>query len=102
VLKSPTIAKVHRRTTEAQGRERRNPAASNSKGKEPVAAAARCPPLGKSASTNNRCDYITCLAWPQYMSSALVYVQFSLVSVSASRLSGCAIDCDWEPVRVLV
>jgi hypothetical protein len=32
------------------------------------------------------------------VSSALVYVQSSLVSASASRLSGCAIDCDWELV----
>jgi len=39
VLKSPAISTVHRRTTEAQGRWRwrRNPAATNSKGKEPVA-----------------------------------------------------------------
>ncbi|XP_066359994.1 uncharacterized protein [Miscanthus floridulus] len=54
VLKSPAISTVHRRTTEAQGRWRRNPAAANSKGKEPVAATARCPPLGKSARTNSR------------------------------------------------
>ncbi|CAD6270811.1 unnamed protein product [Miscanthus lutarioriparius] len=53
VLKSPTISTVHRRTTEAQGRWRRNPTAANSKGKEPVAATARCPPLGKSARTNS-------------------------------------------------
>ena len=37
MLKSPAISTVHRRTTEAQGRWRRNPAAANSKGKEPVA-----------------------------------------------------------------
>ncbi|CAD6269049.1 unnamed protein product [Miscanthus lutarioriparius] len=54
VLKSPAISTVHRRTTEAQGRWRRNPAAANSKGKEPVAATARCPPLWKSARTNSR------------------------------------------------
>jgi hypothetical protein len=54
VLKSPTISTVYRRTTEAQGRWRRDTAAASSKGEEPVAATARCPPLGKSARTNSR------------------------------------------------
>lgn len=86
VVKSPTISTVHRRTTGAQERWRRNPASANNKGKEPVAATASCPPLGKSARTHSRWDYFTCLiAWFQYMSSALVYVQFSLISVGVSR-----------------
>ncbi|AQK38642.1 uncharacterized protein LOC100278017 [Zea mays] len=54
VVKSPTISTVHRRTTGAQERCRRNPASANNKGKEPVAATASCPPLGKSARTHSR------------------------------------------------
>ncbi|PWZ46457.1 hypothetical protein Zm00014a_005525 [Zea mays] len=61
VVKSPTISTVHRRTTGAQERCRRNPASANNKGKEPVAATASCPPLGKSARTHSRWDYFTCL-----------------------------------------
>ncbi|XP_021301503.1 translation initiation factor IF-2 isoform X2 [Sorghum bicolor] len=52
--RKPSSTAVYRRTTEAQGRWRRDTAAASSKGEEPVAATARCPPLGKSARTNSR------------------------------------------------
>jgi len=49
VFESATICTVYarRRSTEAEAEGRSNPTITN-KGKEPVGAAASCPPLGKS------------------------------------------------------
>ncbi|CAD6258721.1 unnamed protein product [Miscanthus lutarioriparius] len=57
VFESPTICTVYarRRTTEAEVEGRSNPTIIN-KGKEPVGAAASCPPLGKSTRNIRKKD----------------------------------------------
>lgn len=56
-FKSPTICTVYarRRTTEAEAEGRSNPTITN-RGKEPIGAAASCPPLGKSTRNIRKKD----------------------------------------------
>lgn len=100
VVKSPTISTVHRRTTGAQERWRRNPASANNKGKEPVAATASCPPLGKSARTHSRWDYFTCLVPVHVICVGVCSIQSH--QCWCLSLWGCTVDCDWELVSLVV
>ncbi|KAL5669475.1 hypothetical protein ACJX0J_021696, partial [Zea mays] len=56
-FKSPTICTVYarRRTTEAEAEGRSNPTITN-RGKQPIGAAASCPPLGKSTRNIRKKD----------------------------------------------